>query len=84
MARMILLAALAALITSPAWAVPCSESAGRSSARRYVEHCQMVSNTPHAACRAYYSCPIIEDEIRRGCKALKKDAPTFCQAYQRP
>jgi len=73
------------MLPRPAAAVvSCNESAGPSQARRYVEQCQLVATASHALCRATYSCPLIQDEIRRGCALLGKDAPTFCLVYRRP
>jgi hypothetical protein len=83
MRGIVLAASIVVAGVQSAAAIPCTESAGRSAARRYADQCQMVSVTPHAACRPYYSCPIIQDEIRRGCAALGKDAPLFCKTYRR-
>lgn len=88
MARLILQVAAALLfglvLSRPAAAViSCSQSAGPAQARRYVEQCQLVAAASHALCRPTNSCPLIQDEIRRGCALLGKDAPTFCVVYRR-
>jgi hypothetical protein len=49
-----------------------------------VEQCLEVSPATHPPCNAANACALIEDEIRRGCTMLGKDAPAFCIPYRRP
>lgn len=89
MARLVFILCFAMIcgmaLTRPAAAVlSCNESAGAAQARRYVEQCQMVATASHALCRPTNSCPLIQDEIRRGCMLMGRDAPTFCVVYRRP
>jgi hypothetical protein len=62
---------------------PCRLSAGPAKARRLVAQCLMVSPATHPPCNAANACDLIEDEIRRGCRMLDADAPTFCAPYRR-
>jgi hypothetical protein len=62
----------------------CAESAGPEQARRYVEQCLEVSPATHPPCNTANACALIQDEIRRGCGFLGKDAPAFCQQYKQP
>jgi hypothetical protein len=75
------------LLTPMGFAVaqtPCAESAGPEQARRYVEQCLEVSPATHPPCNTANACGLIQDEIRRGCGFLGKDAPAFCQQYKQP
>jgi hypothetical protein len=47
-------------------------------ARRYVDQCLMVSPATHPPCNTTNPCPLIQDEIRRGCTLLGTNAPAFC------
>jgi hypothetical protein len=35
-------------------------------------------------CRADLNCPLLQDDIRRGCTLSGKIAPSFCELYRRP
>lgn len=60
----------------------CNETAGGAQAHRYVEQCLEVSPATHPPCNAANACSLIQDEIRRGCALLGKDAPAFCRQDQ--
>jgi hypothetical protein len=47
-----------------------------------VDQCQQVSTGTHPPCNAENSCSLINDEIRRGCSLLGRDAPSFCDRYR--
>ena len=64
--------------------VACSQSVGAEQAKRYVEQCLEVSPATHPPCNAANACTLIQDEIRRGCTILGKDAPAFCKSSQQP
>ena len=67
-------------LTHPATAATsCNESIGLAKAHRLVEQCLMVSPATHPPCNAANTCDLIQDEIRRGCALLQKDAPAFCR-----
>lgn len=65
-------------------AASCAETVGPQKARQYVQQCLEVSPATHPPCNAANACSLIEDEIRRGCGLLGKDAPAFCVPYRRP
>jgi hypothetical protein len=71
-------------LTHSAWAASCKETAGPQKAGRYVEECLVVSPATHPPCNAANECSLIQDEIRRGCLLLGRDAPAFCIPYRRP
>jgi hypothetical protein len=58
----------------------CRQSVSDERARQLVQQCMRVSPATHPPCNASNSCALIEDEIRRGCGMLGKDAPGFCGA----
>jgi hypothetical protein len=60
----------------------CAESAGRQKAKEMVDQCLEVSPATHPPCNAQNSCQLIEDEIRRSCKLIGRDAPAFCANYK--
>jgi hypothetical protein len=60
----------------------CNESIGRENARRLVEQCLIVSPATHPPCNGSNPCPLIEDEVRRGCMLLDKNVPAFCAPYR--
>jgi hypothetical protein len=60
--------------------VSCNQSIGSAKAHRLVEQCLMVSPATHPPCNAANACALIQDEIRRGCALLAKDAPAFCRS----
>lgn len=62
----------------------CKQTAGPQRARQMVSQCLRVSPATHPPCNAENACALIEDEIRRGCAVIGKDAPTFCTSYRRP
>jgi hypothetical protein len=62
----------------------CNASVGPQRAHRYVEQCLSVSPATHPPCNAANACSLIQDEIRRGCGLLGKDAPAFCEQYVHP
>jgi hypothetical protein len=65
-------------------AASCAATVGPQKARQYVQQCLDVSPATHPPCNAANACSLIEDEIRRGCRLLGKDAPAFCAPYSRP
>lgn len=70
-------------ISHPVRAEPtCNQSIGAQKAHQLVEQCLDVSPATHPPCNAANACSLIEDEIRRGCSMLGKDAPGFCRPYR--
>ena len=61
----------------------CRETAGPAKAKLYVDQCLKVSPATHPPCNAADACALIQDEIRRGCGLLGKNAPAFCHADPR-
>jgi len=80
----LLAAATPPLAHDAAAAASCTQSAGPAKAHRYVAQCLQVSPATHPPCNAANACSLIQDEIRRGCGMLGKDAPPFCHPYLRP
>jgi hypothetical protein len=71
------------IVTAAAHAEPsCHQTAGAEKARQMVQQCLEVSPATHPPCNASNACPLIEDEIRRGCVMLGKDAPAFCAPFR--
>jgi hypothetical protein len=68
------------LIHPAAAETSCNRSIGPAKAHRLVEQCLMVSPATHPPCNAENTCALIQDEIRRGCALLGKDAPAFCRS----
>jgi hypothetical protein len=78
------LAAALALANPVLAAESCSQTAGPTKAHCMVEQCLQVSPATHPPCNATNACARIEDEIRRGCTLLGKDAPAYCAPYRQP
>jgi hypothetical protein len=79
-----LLSAAALAFARPVGAAPsCLKTEGPAKAKLYVRQCLQVSPATHPPCNAANACALIQDEIRRGCGLLGKDAPPFCRAYKR-
>ena len=77
-----LLIAAGLTISHPVRSEPnCNQSIGPQKAHQLVEQCLDVSPATHPPCNAANACSLIEDEIRRGCSMLGKDAPGFCKPY---
>jgi hypothetical protein len=68
------------LVHPAAAAASCNQSIGSEKAHQLVEQCLMVSPATHPPCNAANTCALIQDEIRRGCTLLGKDAPAFCRS----
>jgi Protein of unknown function (DUF3011) len=62
--------------------VSCRRAVGPDQADRLVDQCLKVSPATHPPCNADNSCVLIRDEIRRGCRMLGRDAPSFCDEYR--
>ncbi|HEY1410550.1 MAG TPA: hypothetical protein VGF36_00335, partial [Rhodopila sp.] len=66
--RIVFALLLGLLFVRPAAAeLRCTESAGWIQARWYVDQCRLVVIASHAMCRPEFNCPLLQDEIRRGC-----------------
>jgi hypothetical protein len=59
----------------------CYQAVGSDRANRLVDECLKVSPSTHPVCNVQNQCAVIIDEIRRGCRMLKQDAPMFCNEY---
>jgi hypothetical protein len=62
----------------------CNQTAGPQKAHQMVRQCLEVSPATHPPCNAANACALIQDEIRRGCTLLGKDAPAYCATDRRP
>jgi hypothetical protein len=60
----------------------CFRAVGPEQANRLVNQCLQVSPGTHPPCNATNSCALIRDEIRRGCRLLGRDAPSYCDEYR--
>ena len=60
----------------------CLRTIGPERVNVLVDQCQQVSTGTHPPCNAENSCSLINDEIRRGCSLLGRDAPSFCDRYR--
>ncbi|HXX17642.1 MAG TPA: DUF3011 domain-containing protein [Candidatus Eremiobacteraceae bacterium] len=60
----------------------CVAQVGKARAEQMVKECLKVSPATHPPCNAQNSCELIEDEIRRSCALLGRDAPAFCGGYK--
>ena len=60
----------------------CRRTIGPERADILVDQCLEVSTAAHPPCNARNSCPLINDEIRRGCSLLGRNAPPFCDQYR--
>jgi len=60
----------------------CLKQAGKAHSDQLVKQCLQVSPATHPPCNAANSCELIEDEIRRSCALLGRDAPAFCGGYK--
>lgn len=60
----------------------CLKRVGKQRSEQMVKQCLQVSPATHPPCNSQNSCELIEDEIRRGCSLLGRDAPGFCGGYK--
>jgi len=60
----------------------CLKQAGKAHADQLVKQCLQVSPATHPPCNSANSCELIEDEIRRSCALLGREAPAFCGGYK--
>jgi len=60
----------------------CLKAVGKQRADQLVKQCLQVSAASHPPCNAQNSCDLINDEIRRSCELLGRDAPAFCGGYK--
>jgi Protein of unknown function (DUF3011) len=60
----------------------CLKEVGRARADQMVKQCLQVSAATHPPCNSQNSCELIDDEIRRSCGMLGRDAPAFCGGYK--
>jgi hypothetical protein len=60
----------------------CLAAVGAERAQRLVSECTQVSPSTHPPCNAQNACPLIIDEIKRGCALIGQNAPTFCAEYR--
>jgi hypothetical protein len=64
-------------------APPCDRAVGPEQAQRMVQECLAVSAATHPPCNVQNSCPLIIDEIKRGCASIQpRNAPGFCNEYR--
>jgi len=64
-------------------APPCDRAVGPEQAQRMVQECLAVSAATHPPCNVQNSCPLIIDEIKRGCASIQpRNAPSFCNEYR--
>lgn len=61
----------------------CIDAVGSAEANRLADQCRQVSTGTHPPCNVENSCRVMQDEIRRGCAQLGRDAPGFCTLYRR-
>jgi hypothetical protein len=62
---------------------PCDRAVGPGQAQRLVQECLAVSAATHPPCNVQNSCPLIIDEIKRGCASIQpRNAPAFCNEYR--
>jgi len=63
-------------------ATSCEDEVGKKQAAVLVERCLQISPATHPPCNAQNPCPLIEDEIKRGCKFARETkgavVPDFC------
>lgn len=69
-------------VTQTANAQACTQAVGAQRANELVTQCQQVSTATNSPCNTQNACKTITDEIRRGCKAITSNAPSFCAEYQ--
>jgi hypothetical protein len=63
-------------------AISCVQAVGVDRAKKLVEECMLVSPATHPPCNGQNSCPLIIDEIKRGCSLLQQNLPSFCAEYK--
>jgi hypothetical protein len=61
---------------------PCVQAVGAERTKKLVEECILVSPATHPPCNGQNSCPLIIDEIKRGCSLLQQNQPSFCAEYK--
>jgi hypothetical protein len=61
---------------------PCVQAVGAERTKKLVEECILVSPATHPPCNGQNSCPLIIDEIKRGCSLLQQNQPGFCAEYK--
>jgi hypothetical protein len=62
---------------------PCDRAVGAEQAQRLVQECLAVSAATHPPCNVQNSCPLIIDEIKRGCASIQpRNVPAFCNEYR--
>jgi hypothetical protein len=63
--------------------VSCNQAVGSERANKMVQDCLAVSTATRPPCNAQNACPLIIDEIKRGCSMLDvRNAPAFCNEYR--
>ena len=60
----------------------CYRTVGPDRSKQLVDQCLQVSPATHPPCNAHNVCSLIIDEIRRSCRQLGRDAPSFCDSYR--
>ena len=60
----------------------CYRTVGPDRSKQLVDQCLQVSPATHPPCNAQNVCSLIIDEIRRSCRQLGRDAPSFCDSYR--
>jgi hypothetical protein len=62
--------------------IPCVQAVGAERTKKLVDECILVSPATHPPCNGQNSCPLIIDEIKRGCSLLQQNQPSFCAEYK--
>jgi hypothetical protein len=61
----------------------CDRAVGSEQAQRLAQECLAVSTATHPPCNVQNSCPLIVEEIKRGCASIRsRNVPAFCNDYR--